>query len=209
MEISLEDKKTEPTEGFIRQRRNLVITSSLVIFIHHAEVTMLKKGKLLGFSFDIGNPEIINTFIAVLLCYFAWRFYQYSFGYAGLKNLFKMTGTSLGHQTNIHLTDIANQNENENEHSPRKSKNFVRYKDAIRHGFYYKIEIDPDVSTLLGKKTESVRVSIITLQTKRLFWCVSNVLVDSDISDSLIPYFVFLYALYLVKTSDGLLLLTL
>jgi hypothetical protein len=84
MELSLADSIKEPSEGFVRQRRNLIVLSVLTIFIRYAERTLDNSVKLFGFAFKIGNPDVLDTFLVILLGYFAWRFHQFSCRHMGL-----------------------------------------------------------------------------------------------------------------------------
>jgi len=63
--------------GFIRQRRNLMIISLVLLF---SEVTELKIEKLSAFGTElkIGEPQAVNWALWVAGVYWLWRFYQYS-----------------------------------------------------------------------------------------------------------------------------------
>jgi len=63
--------------GLLRQRRNLIITSILLIFLKFsgAEISKLS---LLGLNFDgFQNPTAIYFFVWLLWLYFLVRYYQY------------------------------------------------------------------------------------------------------------------------------------
>lgn len=61
---------------FLRQRRNLIGISVIIILFKVAEIST-DKILLLGTSFDIGKPEIIPYFIWAIWFYFLLRYYQY------------------------------------------------------------------------------------------------------------------------------------
>lgn len=61
----------------LKQRRNLMVTSVLLIFIHFAGVEFGGSLVVFGATLRINNPEIIKPGIVFVLLYFAWRYYQY------------------------------------------------------------------------------------------------------------------------------------
>lgn len=62
--------------GFVRQRRNLIVMSMVVLL---SEVANLRVEKISFFGNEatIGNPALVNTVLWVLLIYWLIRYYQY------------------------------------------------------------------------------------------------------------------------------------
>lgn len=86
--------KLELEDGTLRQRRNLILATIILIFIKHAEVEFYSELKLFGTSATIGNPDFILTFLFLIQAYFLWRFYQYFHAdnaYPQLRNQFRYT----------------------------------------------------------------------------------------------------------------------
>ncbi|WOH37659.1 hypothetical protein RI844_00045 [Thalassotalea fonticola] len=67
----------ELSDGALRQRRNLMSVTLLVVFTHFAGVEFGEQVKFMGTSFKITNPNFIIQFILIIQAYFLWRFYQY------------------------------------------------------------------------------------------------------------------------------------
>jgi hypothetical protein len=69
--------RDEHDAGFIRQRRNLMIVSLVLLF---SEVSALSIGKLniFGNEIEIDRPQSVNLALWIASLYWLWRFYQYS-----------------------------------------------------------------------------------------------------------------------------------
>jgi hypothetical protein len=64
-------------EAFIRQRRNLLVTSTIVFLINFAGIEIGKQITLFGTKFTINNPIVIYISIWIILFYFLIRYIQY------------------------------------------------------------------------------------------------------------------------------------
>lgn len=87
----------ELSEGTLRQRRNLLLVTLVLVFMHHGKVAFGTDVKIFGASASIGNPGFILQFLFLLQAYFLWRFYQYfnaDGAYSELKNQFRYTLTN-------------------------------------------------------------------------------------------------------------------
>lgn len=67
----------EITESFIRQRRNLLLTSIVLFLINFAGIEIPDKLIIATNEYKIGDPIIIYMFIWTMLFYFLWRYFQY------------------------------------------------------------------------------------------------------------------------------------
>ena len=65
------------SQDTLRQRRNLILISGLIIFIELGNVSFGDSVNFLGASLKINRPEIIRPVLNVVLAYYLWRFYQY------------------------------------------------------------------------------------------------------------------------------------
>lgn len=84
----------ELSEGAVRQRRNLMVVSIILIFIHHADVSFGTELKLHGATLSVGKPDVIFSMLLLSLAYFLWRFYKYFYhdkAYAHLKGQYRNT----------------------------------------------------------------------------------------------------------------------
>lgn len=64
-------------ELFQRQRRNVMLMASVVIFINTTGAN-LKQVNILGNMLDINNPTAMPKIIGIVLGYFLWRYLQYA-----------------------------------------------------------------------------------------------------------------------------------
>lgn len=62
--------------GLHRQRRNLILISTVILFLDFADAD-IKGIKLIGLDISLGKPEVINYFLLAFLFYFLIRYYQY------------------------------------------------------------------------------------------------------------------------------------
>lgn len=67
----------EITESFIRQRRNLLLTSIVLFLINFAGIEIPNKLVIATTEYKITDPIIIYMFIWLMLFYFLWRYLQY------------------------------------------------------------------------------------------------------------------------------------
>lgn len=62
--------------GLLRQRRNLIVLSCLLIVYNFADIKVKQVG-LMGTSIEVGNPAALTLIIWVVWFYFFLRYYQY------------------------------------------------------------------------------------------------------------------------------------
>ena len=62
--------------GFIRQRRNLMVMSLVVLFAEIADLK-IEKLSIFGSEATFGNPQTVKTALWILLIYWLVRYYQY------------------------------------------------------------------------------------------------------------------------------------
>lgn len=62
--------------SFLRQRRNLIGVSLVLLFITYSGIS-LNKLNILGNEFDIANPRIIDTSLWIAFLYWLLRYFQY------------------------------------------------------------------------------------------------------------------------------------
>lgn len=67
----------EITESFIRQRRNLLLTSIVLFLINFAGIEIPDKLIIATNEYKIEDPIIIYMFMWTMLFYFLWRYFQY------------------------------------------------------------------------------------------------------------------------------------
>lgn len=62
--------------GLLRQRRNLMVSSLVLIFFYHSGAK-LGMATLLGMQITFDNPNAVITFLWVFQVYYLFRYYQY------------------------------------------------------------------------------------------------------------------------------------
>ena len=69
-------KAHDLSPGLLRQRRNLLVTSLILLFLHYsgAEVRSITPP---GVSIELSNPEMVLKFLLLFQIYFFIRYYQY------------------------------------------------------------------------------------------------------------------------------------
>ena len=93
----MSNNKLELADGTLRQRRNLLLVTMLLIFMEHGNVAFGTDVKIFGASALIGNPDFILQFLFLVQAYFLWRFYQYFYAddaYIELRNQYRQTLTN-------------------------------------------------------------------------------------------------------------------
>ena len=81
--------KEDIREGFIRQRRNLIIITTIVFFLEFTQIS-LNSINLLGNDLTISEPDFVNTVFWIAMCYWLIRYIQYFYGLENneIKNTF-------------------------------------------------------------------------------------------------------------------------
>jgi len=75
-------ESSEIREGFIRQRRNLILISILLVFAQFSGGLLLEKLNVFGNTATLTNPIKLETLLWIGFCYLLIRYYQY-FHYSG------------------------------------------------------------------------------------------------------------------------------
>jgi hypothetical protein len=78
MQIDMERKMDDTdNSGFVRQRRNLMFISLVLLFSEVADLR-IPKLSVFGNELDFSEPYAVNAALWVAACYWLLRFYQYS-----------------------------------------------------------------------------------------------------------------------------------
>ncbi len=88
----------EITEAFIRQRRNLLLTSIVLFLINFAGIEIPNKLTIATNQYDISDPIIIYMFIWTILFYFLWRYMQFFFNLSQNHVDYGFLNYSINHQ---------------------------------------------------------------------------------------------------------------
>jgi len=69
-------EKHEMSEGFLRQRRNLIITSLILLIIDYGGI-VIEKISFVGVFVKLNDPDTLKTILAMFSIYFFIRYIQY------------------------------------------------------------------------------------------------------------------------------------
>ena len=76
MPIELPGRSHDMSSGLLRQRRNLLITSMTMLFMHFSQAN-INAASLVVLQVTFGRPEAVIYFLWLLQVYFLVRYYQY------------------------------------------------------------------------------------------------------------------------------------
>ncbi|WP_045859529.1 hypothetical protein [Teredinibacter purpureus] len=70
------EKAHDLSAGLLRQRRNLILTCSALIFLHYAQAE-INSFQILGLSATFKRPEVIILGLKLMTMYFSYRYWLY------------------------------------------------------------------------------------------------------------------------------------
>lgn len=73
----MSNRSSDMTEGTLRQRRNLLITSIILIAYFYTGIELGSQLSILGATVTVGRPTALLDLIFVAHCYYWFRYYQY------------------------------------------------------------------------------------------------------------------------------------
>ena len=186
------------SQDTIRQRRNLIVTSVLLVFISIADVSFGDTVNFLGATLTIGKPEKIHQGLIIFLLYFLWRFYQYFSTDKAYNELCDQFKNNMERATELKIVQAICK--------PRGSAGLNGkhlYKNLKQEGFFtYCIEAkEPKgYDPVKGKNEETTflaKISLVDLELSRLFTAFGFIFRARILTDYFAPYLLVLYAIYL------------
>ena len=186
------------SQDTIRQRRNLIVTSALLIFVGLADVEFGNTVTFSGVKLTIGKPEMIHQGLLVLLVYSLWRFYQYFTTDNAYSEHCKQFGSYMSRFTTMEivksickirgLTSLSGEYLYKN----LSRDSFLTYSiDAAKSSDY-----DPVVGEM-KQDTFRAEISVIKLEVSRLMAAAIFAFRVRILTDYFIPYILVIYAVYL------------
>ncbi len=73
----MSDEKDDIRSGFVRQRRNLIVTSLVLLFALIHQVQPIQTINLPGAPINFGHAVAVEPYLWIMFWYFAWRYYVY------------------------------------------------------------------------------------------------------------------------------------
>lgn len=183
--VELELQRTEISDGALRQRRNLILTSSFLIIRAFVGIELTTTLTVQGLTFLLKNPSRVNDVLVVLNLYFTWRFYQY----AVADNWFNKLKAQFMHQFGLKASKLVY---NEIKRLNPTLKSFggkFGYQYFKRHSCTkYQIDISP-LETFEGGNIESGNflVSRIKVEMLRIPLAIVFVFREKVVSDYVLP----------------------
>ena len=186
------------SQDTIRQRRNLVVTSVLLIFIKLADVSFGNSVNFLGATLSIGKPELIHQGILIFLLYFLWRFYQYFSTDKAYGTLINQYREYMKNHTTTKIVQLICKPK----HLKGLSGEYL-YKNLERKGlFKYTVDAsssegyDPTQGKVLENKFVA-EISAISLEMSRLVTAIGFTFRARILTDYFVPYMLVAYAIFL------------
>lgn len=182
----------------LRQRRNLILVSVLLIFIAHADVAIDKQVTFLGVSLTIGSPEVIKTFLLIFEAYFLWRFYQYFVTDKAFFHLQSQYRQLRDRTLTLAIVKAVCKPRNisgltgEYKYEDLKRKSLFYYSVHAAHEFPSR---DPS-GTFVRESFEAV-IPVLRVELARVSLLVSFLFRGRILTDYYVPYLLSLYAGYL------------
>lgn len=171
----MSEEATDLRSGFVRQRRNLIITSLVLLFSLIHETKPIRELSIPGIKIEFTYPVNIHWYIAIVFVYFFWRYYVYfrdigdtRFRTAHIRRLERITLRHISRLFREKLSvrdelqadleaalNIQNQNQQQGPLKPASKENWELNGITI-HGRYELIRIEVDARFLTrlesGKK---------------------------------------------------------
>lgn len=186
------------SQDTIRQRRNLIVTSALLIFVAVADVSYGNTVNFSGVKLTIGKPEAIQQILLILLGYFLWRFYQYFTTDKAYSELCNQFGSHMKLRTTMQIVKAICK--------PRGLTSLsgeYLYKNLKRDGLLtYSIEaaVSSEYDAVEGKMQQTTFVAnipMVKLELSRLITATGFVFRARLLTDYFVPYIMVIYATYL------------
>lgn len=187
------------SSDLLRQRRNLMIFSSILWFLKYAEIE-ITQFSIFGIEFSsFKNPNSIYIALWVAWIYFAIRYYQYFVqeGFPNLKNVYVLVLDD----KSVKKIDIIVK-----EKFPRNKREGVTYSTLKKWYWVYWGKIDIGSDDMGGSRIESFELKISKWRLlPEMFYSVGYVLLNrSAVTDYLLPILMATFVLtYCFQGWDG------
>ncbi|NVJ45532.1 MAG: hypothetical protein HWE07_00345 [Cytophagia bacterium] len=171
------------SEGLVRQRRNLISVSCILIFFKFAGVEVSKLS-FLGMDFGkLGNPSALYLVIWVLYWYFLFRYYQY-FSQEGLDRLSRYFYQEMERRVMSRVRILANEVKKESNFHPNQLNTLEN------EGWKLRITFDGGDDGMGGRKTEVENIKFPTneLLKIRARSFITMSLHTSAVTDYILPF---------------------
>ncbi len=145
----MDESGVSPIDHFIKQRRNLILISLLVIFAHAANVTFERSMNFLGFGIAVGNPRVIPTFMVIVFFYFCWRYVSSLNAIEGFSRMGMYIEERTSKYARLYLIKTVCQKTKLQsfEFQYNKQKQYDQYGDVIQDYRYHLSSLKSDISS--------------------------------------------------------------
>lgn len=171
------------SEGLVRQRRNLISVSCILIFLKFAGVE-INKLTFLGMDFGkLGNPSALYLVIWVFYWYFLFRYFQY-FSQEGRVRLSRCFYEEMERRVMIRVRILADEVKEKSNFQPHQ---LITLKNE---GWKIRITYDGGEDGMGGRKTEVENIQFPTneLFKFRALALKSMTLHTSVVTDYILPF---------------------
>lgn len=185
----------------VRQRRNLVVTSLLLIFVGLGEVEFGEVVSFLGATLQINNPEIIVNGLLAFNAYFLWRFYQYFSTDKAYSVLLSQYREYMDRYTSLKIVKMACK-----ALSVQSLIGGYSYQNLKRvKGFEYTLHVteSQEYDSASGTNVENtvpVKISLISVEVHRLFSRIGFIFRSRLLTDYFVPYILVVFSVFVQFT---------
>ncbi len=204
------DRKRDMTTGLLRQRRNLISVSIIIIlyYVGNIEISQLN---FLGNRIKLGNPNVISYFLWLLFFYFFYRYWLYF--KEEPKDRYDIDyGQLVDRLCTPIFKRIATKQNNQN-HDEEKLKEILKFRQfpLVKSGNYNKLSMlkaesfgcNPASSSkenIHSNETVSAIYYEFCFIPIKIYACLSMAFRDSRFSDYYLPFLIALIAVLISIT---------
>lgn len=188
------------SEGLLRQRRNLMITSILLWIMKYGGVTFTKFS-FVGFDITLKNPNVLILSLWIAFAYFLFRYYQY-FSDEGVKKLQSVFSGTIENKCEPIIRNLVKEKFPTNNDAIRYSYAFLKRDSWIYKGHALGSEFDPITGTNIGSGHFELPIKRSQLWKGIVFAMIDTIFRNSVVTDYLLPFAVACFVLYYCGVDD-------
>lgn len=199
MSIELPGRSHDMSSGLLRQRRNLLITSMTMLFMHFSQAN-IDSASLVVLQVTFGAPEVVIYFLWLLQAYFLVRYYQYLHQEQNLKIVDefydKLHALTFQKVQRIKLREYPNTGQYGGEYDFRRMKRVGTWVREV------KCQVGGSTSGVTEEKT--FNIDIRNFIPSAILACLHVSFNRSYVTDYFLPFAVAFFAMW-IKRNDILL----
>ncbi len=190
----MSSNQLEMSEGTLRQRRNLITISIVLILVHHAEISFGSQLSLFGATALVGNPSFLLNGLLVSQAYFLWRFYQYFHSDKAFGYLSAQYRNQLDHDLDYEVAAQIFSKLPEGVDSFSGSKSYSKISRDVGNAGYYSVEVSSPTRNGTEEATHIVEIPKAPFKFKKVMATLGFIFRGRILTDFFLPYVLVIYA---------------